>query len=111
MEGRRGITQPKQHTFTLIQAHTTQGEGSILFAFLSHRDLPESRVHVKRREMGSPSKTLQCLTDVGQRMRVFHSQRVELSEVNAEAERSILLSYQHNSITPWAVARSDHTSI
>ena len=29
-ESRWGITQPKGHTFTLIQTHATQGKGSIL---------------------------------------------------------------------------------
>ena len=86
LEGRQGVAQPKRHTFTLIQTHTAQGEGSILFGFLGHRDLPESRVHVKRQKVGSPGEALQCLADAGQWMRVFHGQRVELSEINAEAE-------------------------
>ena len=54
---------------------------------------------------------LKCLTDARQWMRVFHSQRVKLSEVNEEVERPVLLSYKHISVTPWAVARPDHTCI
>ena len=82
-----------------------------LLTYLIHRDLPESRIHVEHRKVGSPSETLQCLTDVRQWVRVLNSQRVKLSEVNTEVERPVLLSNQHNGITPRAVARADDSSI
>ena len=47
LESRRGITQPERHTFTLIQTHTAQCEGSILCRFLIHRNLPKSRIEIK----------------------------------------------------------------
>ena len=47
LESRRGITQPKRHTFTLIQTHATQGKGSILLGFLIHGNLPKPRIEIK----------------------------------------------------------------
>ena len=61
----------------------------------------------KVKYVGSPSETLQCLTDVRQWEGFLDGQRVKLSEVNTKVERPILLPHQHNSITPWAVAWSD----
>ena len=47
LESRRGVTQPERHTFTLIQTHTAQCEGSILLRFLIHRNLPKPRIEIK----------------------------------------------------------------
>ena len=52
LESRPGITQPKRHTFTLIQTHTAQCEGSILLRFLIHRNLPKPRIEIKSGIMG-----------------------------------------------------------
>ena len=52
LESRRGITQPERHTFTLIQTHTAQCEGSILLRFLVHRNLPKPRIEIKSGIMG-----------------------------------------------------------
>ena len=52
LESRRGITQPERHTFTLIQTHTAQCEGSILLRFLIHRNLPKPRIEIKSGVMG-----------------------------------------------------------
>ena len=47
LESRRGIAQPERHTFTLIQTHIAQYEGSILLRFLMHRNLPKPRIEIK----------------------------------------------------------------
>ena len=52
LESRLGITQPEGHTFTLIQTHTAQCEGSILLRFLIHRNLPKLRIEIKSGIMG-----------------------------------------------------------
>ena len=52
LESRQGVTQPERHTFTLIQTHTAQCEGSILLRFLIHRNLPKSRIEIKSGIMG-----------------------------------------------------------
>ena len=55
LESRQGITQPERHTFTLIQTHTAQCEGSILLRFLVHRNLPKPRIEIKSGIMGFSS--------------------------------------------------------
>ena len=55
LESRRGITQPERHTFTLIQTHTAQCEGSILLRFLTHSNLPKPRIEIKSGIMGCSS--------------------------------------------------------
>ena len=55
LESRQGVTQPERHTFALIQTHAAQCEGSILLCFLVHRNLPEPRIEIKSRIMGSSS--------------------------------------------------------
>ena len=48
LESRWGITQPKRHTFALIQTHAAQSKGSILLRFLIHGNLPKPRIEIKR---------------------------------------------------------------
>ena len=55
LESRRGVTQPERHTFTLIQTHTAQCEGSILLRFLVHRNLPKPRIEIESGIMGCSS--------------------------------------------------------
>ena len=55
LEGRWGITQPERHTFALIQTHAAQCKGSTLLGFFIHGNLPEPRVEIKSRIMGSSS--------------------------------------------------------
>ena len=52
LESRRGITQPKRHTFALIQTHAAQCKGSILLGFFVHENLPKSRIKIKSQIMG-----------------------------------------------------------
>ena len=47
LESRRGITQPKGHTFALIQTHAAQGKGSILLGFFIHGNLPDPELRSK----------------------------------------------------------------
>ena len=55
LESRWGITQPKRHTFALIQTHAAQSKGSILLGFFIHGNLPKPRIEIKSRIMGSSS--------------------------------------------------------
>ena len=55
LESRWGITQPKRHTFALIQTHAAQCKGSILLGFFIHGNLPKPRIEIKSRIMGSSS--------------------------------------------------------
>ena len=55
LESRRGVTQPERHTFTLIQTHTAQCEGSILLGFLIHGNLPKPRIEIESGIMGCSS--------------------------------------------------------
>ena len=55
LESMRSVTQPKRHTFALIQTHAAQIKGSILLGFFVHRNLPEPRVEIKSRIMSSSS--------------------------------------------------------
>ena len=52
LESRRGVTQPERHTFTLIQTHTAQCEGSMLLRFLIYRNLLKPRIEIKSGIMG-----------------------------------------------------------
>ena len=47
LESRWGVTQPKRHTFALIQTHAAQCKGSILLGFFIHGNLPKPRIEIK----------------------------------------------------------------
>ena len=47
LESRWGVTQPERHTFTLIQTHAAQCNGSILLEFFIHGNLPKPRIEIK----------------------------------------------------------------
>ena len=55
LESGRGVTQPKRHTFALIQTHAAQCKSSILLGFFIHGNLPNPRIEIKSRIMGSSS--------------------------------------------------------
>ena len=55
LESKQGIKQPERHSFTLIQTHTVQCEGSILLRFLVHGNLPRPRIEIESGIMGSSS--------------------------------------------------------
>ena len=47
LESRRGVTQPKRHTFTLVQTDAAECKGSILLGFFIHGNLSKLELRSK----------------------------------------------------------------
>ena len=95
--------------FTLQKSWVSHCEGCILLQCFIHGDLPKACFQVQTRKILSPYKNLNGLMYVGQWIRIFLGPCIQLAEVYAEAQTSTILSDQHDSITPWTLARAYNT--
>ena len=105
------VAQAEGHPGELIETQVADRKRGVLLRFRGHTDLPKSFFEVHSGEMCSSSHTLQRFLYPGERIGIFLCLHVESSEVNAESKRPIFLFYQHHSVTPRRLTRSNSTSL
>ena len=111
LECRGCVTQSERHPSELIETQVANHECGILLRLWGHTDLPKSTFEVHSGEMCSSDHTLQHFLYPGERIGILLCPHVESSEVNAEWKGPILLLYQHHSVTPGRLTRSNSASL
>ena len=94
LESHQSVAEPKGHTSKLVKPQIAHGESSVLFRPWHHLDLPESTFEIHLGEMRSAHHTLQCLLDLWQWVGILLCMHIESTEIHAEAQQTILFSYQ-----------------
>ena len=103
MQNPKGMhSHSKNHRFPTVKA-------VYCFNTLSMVNLPKPHFQVQAREISGPYKTFNSFLFMGQWIRVFFGPNIQLLEVYAKVQTSLLLPNQHNSVTPWALARANST--
>ena len=107
LEGCGCITQSEWHAFALKETQQPHSKGGILLGCLIHLHLPETQLKVKTREYAGPLQALQHLLDVRKGVAVFLGSHIQLPEIYAKVEATILFPDQHNCVAPGAAVRSN----
>ena len=92
---------------TFKEAQWPHCKSSVLFGCFVHLYLPKTWLEVKAGECTGPLQALQGLLDARKRVTVLFGPHIQFPEIYTEAEASILLPDEYDSITPGATTRSN----
>ena len=90
-EGSRSVAEAKRYLIKFKKLAAACTEGSLLLIPLLYGDLPVPASQVEGGEPASTKQSIEEVVDEGNGVGVFYGGRIELPEVDAEPETTVLL--------------------
>ena len=90
-EGSRSVAEAKRYLIKLKKLATACMEGSLLLILPLYGDLPVPAFQVESGEPASTMQSVEEVVDAGNGVSVLYGGRIELPEVDAEPETTVLL--------------------
>ena len=106
-ESGRCVAQTKGDLVKLEQLPTARAKRGLSLVLLRDRHLPVPTFEVQGGEPFSPMESVQEIVNTRQRVSILDGSCIKLTEVNAEAQTTVLFPYHHHWRGPWAVRGTD----